>query len=546
MIRRIREFLGITPATMPGKPAQVHRPQHVGASLPQVTAQPYRSYFEALNVVDHRTPIPASYGWMLAGYSRLQLAQIARYLWDNVGMVFYATDLIGNYSTPMTPRAATTDRRWNEAANALFDAWAIRADYTGRTDFAGVQRALSFNLDTDGEGFAYWLDDDGTPRVQVLDSWRIAKQTSKESRIDDGVQLDAGGRAVGYWLDNETLLSADTITHLAEWDRLTGFRGISPIRRGSNHVRDGNDILGFQKVVSKLSTTLAAVIQGEPVEENPWGTPAVVSGEDSGNISAATEAEDATNDTQRSYTVAELLAGDIPTLPEGQELKQVLTPSAPGNNIEVISYLAGCFVAGMGLPPAFFLDEKLTGPNQRAVNGKAQKRFDKRKAVIGRLARDAWLRVISRAIESGALPAVEGWDRCDFISPARLTIDAGREMAQEREDVATGLMSRREHYGARGKLWQRETDQVFEELDYILDRAKAVAAEHGLPVSTVAAMFGIGAKGSSGSSGSSVAPDAPDGQQDGSGDDGGTDDNDQPDDNDTDSSAGSGRPDPTD
>ncbi len=32
----------------------------------------------------------------------------------------------------------------------------------------------------------------------------------------------------------------------------------------------------------------------------------------------------------------------------------------------------------MGLPPAFFLDEKLTGPNQRAVNGKAQRKFDRR------------------------------------------------------------------------------------------------------------------------------------------------------------------------
>lgn len=56
-----------------------------------------------------------------------------------------------------------------------------------------------------------------------------------------------------------------------------------------------------------------------------------------------------------------LVAGDIPTAPEWHELKQVNTPGAPANNIEVISNLAGYFVAGMGLPPAFFLHEKLTG-----------------------------------------------------------------------------------------------------------------------------------------------------------------------------------------
>ena len=159
-------------------------------------------------------------------------------------------------------------------------------------------------------------------------------------------------------------------------------------------------------------------------------------------------------------------------MPEGHELKQVNTPSAPANNIEVTSYLAGCFVAGLGLPPAFFLDEKLTGPNQRAVNGKAQRKFDRRKQVSARLGRSAWQRVIASGIDSGALPSVDGWARCDFIGPSKITIDAGREMAQEREDVARGLMTRRDHYGNRGRSWRRETDQVFEEIDYILDRAQ--------------------------------------------------------------------------
>ncbi len=99
--------------------------------------------------------------------------------------------------------------------------------------------------------------------------------------------------------------------------------------------------------------------------------------------------------------------------------------------------------------------------------------------------------MIANGIASGALPAVDGWARCDFIGPSKITIDAGREMAQEREDVARGLMTRRDHYGNRGRSWRRETDQVFEEIDYILDRAKAVAKEHGIPIETVMASFGL-------------------------------------------------------
>jgi capsid protein len=476
------------PVPPPERKAPVNHPPQAGSLAPAIT--PVRHYFEALNVVDHRTPIPATgihVHRLLSKFNRLQLASVARYLWDNVGLVFYATDLVANYSTPMIPRAATLDRKWNEAANSLFDDWAERADFTGRFDFWDLQRLGSFYLDTDGEVFALWTGETGFPQIQFLESWRIDKPTAADDRIFDGVQLDTHGRVLGYWLDGEHRLEANALVHLFDLERYTQYRGMSPIRRGANDMRDGNDIKGFQKVLSKLSTVLTLAIQGAPLEENPWGNPPEPAGE------AATEEESPaeTNEKQRSFTVADLVAGDIPTVPEGHELKQVNTPSAPANNIEVISYLAGCFVAGMGLPPAFFLDERLTGPNQRAVNGKAQRKFDRRKQVAARLGRSAWVRVVAHGITSGALPTTDGWARCDFIGPSKITIDAGREMAQEREDVARGLMSRRDHYGNRGRSWRRETDQVFEEIDYILDRAQAVAQEHGIPIETVMASFGL-------------------------------------------------------
>ncbi len=184
----------------PSKPA---RPQ-TGDRRPAVT--PVRHYFEALNTVDHRTPIPATGFYvhrLLSKFNRLQLASVARYLWDNVGLVFYATDLVANYSTPMVPRAATLDRKWNEAANGYFDDWAERADFTGRFDFWDLQRLGSFYLDTDGEVFALWTDEAGFPQLQLLESWRIDKPTVADDRIFDGVQLDTQGRVLGYWLDGK-------------------------------------------------------------------------------------------------------------------------------------------------------------------------------------------------------------------------------------------------------------------------------------------------------------------------------------------------------
>ncbi len=91
------------PASAPKRPSGIRPPQAASTAAP---VTPVRHYFEALNTVDHRTPIPATGLYvhrLLSKFNRLQLASVARYLWDNVGLVYYATDLVANYSTPMIP-----------------------------------------------------------------------------------------------------------------------------------------------------------------------------------------------------------------------------------------------------------------------------------------------------------------------------------------------------------------------------------------------------------------------------------------------------------
>ena len=148
------------------------------------------------------------------------------------------------------------------------------------------------------------------------------------------------------------------------------------------------------------------------------------------------------------------------------------------------------FAAGLDIPPAYFLDSKLTGPNQRAVLGKAQKKFNTRQDTICRVVEWVWIRVIGWAIAKGELPAVDYWSKVQFQRPAKLSIDAGREAMQDREDAASGLMTRQDHYGARGKDWQRETDQSFSEAEYILNKASELAAKTGVAVEIILSRFG--------------------------------------------------------
>ena len=149
------------------------------------------------------------------------------------------------------------------------------------------------------------------------------------------------------------------------------------------------------------------------------------------------------------------------------------------------------FAAGLDIPPAFFLDAKLIGPNARSVNGKARRKFDQRQTTLCRFTEWVWARLIAWAIEAGELPSVDGWWRVTFQRPARLTIDAGREAQEEREDQNAGLMTRQGLYGNRARDWQRETDPCFVEVAYIIERAKELAASSGLPVEMVLARFGF-------------------------------------------------------
>ncbi|MFI3243762.1 MAG: hypothetical protein R3Y56_05880, partial [Akkermansia sp.] len=93
--------------------------------------------------------------------------------------------------------------------------------------------------------------------------------------------------------------------------------------------------------------------------------------------------------------------------------------------------------------------------------------------------RPLWLYVIGSAIKSGKLAAVENWTECNFTTPRRVTVDAGRESQQNREDIKQGLKTITDHYAKLGM-------DITEELE---NRAREIALIH-----TLAAKYNISPK----------------------------------------------------
>src|SRR5579884_1961628 len=473
--------------------------------------------FEALSNDGDRTPITtaglgpalaAGGRWLpspVVNFQRLLLASISEYLYDNSPLVSYGVDIMVNYSVPVIPKAATDDAALNEVYDDFFREWMRIADFTGRFSYVQLQEVACKSVDKAGDFGFIAVSQNGFPQLQGVESWQIGAlniPTDKSIRVIDGVMLDNSGIVAGFLMQTMNgveIVPASQMKLIYDPDRFYSFRGMTPLRRGANDIRDQHDLKGFEKKAAKIHAALAAWIDGGPLVEDDWGgfrtehEPPVQDQSRRWDNDATPDADDQQPGVVKEcakFNIADLLGGDIPVM-NGQKL-QLLDNKRPGHGtIEFMTELAGYFIAGLGLPPAFFSDTKLTGPNIRAVLGKAQRKFNRRSDQFESLNHWIWPRVIADGIAKKKLAPNPQFAKITHQRPARLTIDLGDQAANERADVQSGQMTRQERYGNRAKDWQHETDQFDRELDYIFDKAARKAAQYKIPIETVLAAYGI-------------------------------------------------------
>ena len=409
------------------------------------------------------------------------MGSLSRYLYDNDGIVRCAINDLARYSFPLIPQAKTDDPYWNMEAEALFSDWSSYADVGQRYGFEELQRLASIAIDRDGDVGIMFVRSAGF-RLQLIESHRIGDFLEDESRYVDGVRTNRYGRPFSYLVSDESIygeffpktqkarrIPASAMMLLYDPERADQQRGLPAIKHAINHVRDIKEILEFEKLGIKNLSTIAAVLESETGEADPdaWNTAEI-------------------NEDASRITVNDIQSGSIPVLKKGEKLSPFSfnRPSPTFNGF--LEFLIREFAVGMGLPYEFLWHPAgITGPAQRFIMGKAQRRFNERQRLFSRMVCKVWAMVIADAIDRGKLSPIKNWYKCRLQAPAQLTIDAGREMSQEREDVLAGLMTMREHYGKRGLDWQSECQQKSKEVKYLMEKAQAIADETGVDFKTV-------------------------------------------------------------
>lgn len=234
-------------------------------------------------------------------------------------------------------------KRIQQAAQDDWDRWA-ESKVTDIGDWYGHGKVSTREMIVGGESLTVWKPGNGEPDALIsgvegaqLDPSKTYRLT--EGKIVQGVQFNAAGDRIAYWLfdehPNDVLgagllakpVAAQHIDHLFERLRHRQTRGVSWLGAVAMTLRDLGDIEDAKRLQAKVQACLALVVQpGEGQEGSPLGQQATPPGESADSAKPLGE-------TIRPGMIARLRAGETAT---------VLNPTPTSDMVDFIrQQLAG-------------------------------------------------------------------------------------------------------------------------------------------------------------------------------------------------------------
>ncbi|MEM6381335.1 MAG: phage portal protein [Pseudomonadota bacterium] len=364
----------------------------------------------------------------------------ARYLATNNpflanGVDNWSAALVGAGIRP-TPRADDADTR--RTASRAFETWADDADAAGRSDFWGLQRDIARHLIVDGEALVIVHDDTDGLRLQVVAPEQLDEAKTAElgggRMIAGGVEFDAQGRRVAYWLLPHRPHS--TFTDYAPSIRFDAADVLHIMRPlGAGQVRGLSWLAPAVLSASELDQLMDALLVGVKTSAMFAGfltdlnsTGALpFDGEQAGNIM----------DTG-------LEPGTLKVLPAGVDVK-FSAPDAAKDSPAFLRMNLQALAAALGLPE-HLLSGDLTNANYSSLRAgllpfRARVEQAQYGTLVPQFLRPVWRRWIVTEVLSGRLDLTPDL-AAEWIMPRPMQVDPQKDLAAVKEALALGLTSR--------------------------------------------------------------------------------------------------------
>lgn len=377
--------------------------------------------------------------------------------------------------TGLEPRSESD--RYSAAIDALWADWSKRADADGIFDIYGLQAAAYRAMEQDGEVLIRRRrrkPNDGLPvplQVQLLEiDWLDDNKhgaLAGGGQIVNGIQYDAIGRIVGYWLYDahpgdtaatsrftSRMIPASEIIHLFNPRRPGQGRGIT---RFASIIARTRDLMLYEDAElqrKNLETRLGVLVSGAEASElsNPGDLPR---GPDGSSGVADASLANSTGD------LGVLPSGGIVRLPDNMNVNQIEPKTAVGY-VEYCKWTLHLIAAGLGVPY-----ESMTGDMKEVSFSSARiRQIEFRRdieqmqwlVVIPRLCGPLWQWFIEAAELSGQIKS--GNSRVDWSTPRWDYVNPAQDVQSEIDAIGAGLITPSESLRRRGY----KPEQVFAEL----------------------------------------------------------------------------------
>lgn len=433
----------------------------------RILPKAYTGSFESAKFSIHRTRVdavmPADFRLELSEAARVELVRLSRWMANNNG--FYR-QMVRDTSTYVFGegvflQALGGDNDWQSLIEAEWEAEMKNAEVTGRYSLLESLILICEAVDVDGEIFAIKTIKNGIPKYQLVESHRVQTPPDLIGRpnIQEGIQFNEYGQPTFYYItgrDNKSFsrIPAASMMHIYEPMRTTAIRAYPPHQHALNNLRDEMDLLAMEKVAAKDNSRVSRILKtndptpdmgdvglGEPTNRNPSSDPA---------------------------TISRTLGGVTAVLQPNEDLVayQASRPTPAFNGF--IDHLRRDSSMGNSLPYEVLVSpSSVGGAAARFIVAKTNRYVSRRFNVIASRFLTPWFEFwLGTKINRGDLPSARNWWKHEWQGTKPITVDAGRESANDRADLMMGISTPQEILQQYGKNYERQMIQKAKNLAF--------------------------------------------------------------------------------
>lgn len=413
-------------------------------------------------------------------WSRRELMRRTRALYNGVGLVRGIITGIARMvcGDGLQVQSATADPAWDDRMEAIFKRRVASREtfhLARKYGFASSQRAVVRAWLKDGDVLSVFArTPEGQLRTMLYEGNQIGSGFGQASTgFVDGVRLDSYRGALGYRIatvgedgkESSVEIPAKDAILVTDYERIGQVRGVSCLYHAVNRLLDRGEILAAITHGVKLSSQVGYALESAA---NAAGPGAGSLSPRRPQITVATPDGPMTLDRLMS-------SGEIAELQPGQSMR-ILHDERPHPNVSgLLDSLVRDISIGTGFFPEILWNvAALGGANTRFVMASAQSRIEElQQILVETYCAPIYLAHVADAIAKGEIEYRPDWWAHTWLTPARLTVDFGRDGKLYLEQYKQGHITLRTLYGYRGEDWKTETDDYLDERKYMKEQAAA-------------------------------------------------------------------------